>query len=162
MEDGKITNHILDNLDNTDFSDKPPYWILVGFSLSLVASITGSIGFILISFFVGCFVGIMFSYIKSRRFWKYWPYWLKGGIIVAMFALVFSSLNISCLYFFTRPDSWGFECLPFAIPQVPFWFIPNFISLQIYEGAVIVIWFAVGSILGLVFGHVKSRKSNVK
>ncbi len=87
------------------------------------------------------------------------PYWLKGGVIGGGVVLILSVLNISCLYFLP-PDSWGFECLPFAIPWIPFWFVPQLTSLPgiSYEVIVVTAWFILGSIVGVLFSYIKSKK----
>ena len=95
--------------------------------------------------------------------WKHWPYWLRGGVIGGGVVLLFHTLSFSCLYFFTFPGSWGLECFPFAIPWIPFWFIPNFTSLPMisYEAIVFFAWFALGALVGIFFKHIqpKNKKS---
>ncbi|MDO8590678.1 MAG: hypothetical protein Q7R65_01730 [bacterium] len=93
--------------------------------------------------------------------WKHWPYWLRGGVVGAVFVLLSSILSFSCLYLFTSPGSWGLGCVPFEIPWIPFWFIPNFTSLPLISYEVIVggSWFLLGSLVGAFVGFIKSKKS---
>ena len=93
--------------------------------------------------------------------WKQWPYWLRGGVIGGGITLLSYVLSISCLYFLTSTDSWGLECLPFAIPWIPFWFVPDLTSLSLssvnYGIIVVAIWFLAGSVIGATWNHIKNR-----
>lgn len=162
MVDGEITKYILDSNDKSSHSNKFPYWF--GLFFSTLALLTSSIKFIVISFFVGLIIGILFSYVKSKIFWKQLPYWLKGGVVGGGVVFISVVLTQFCEYQILVPgySGLGFECFPFAVPWIPFWFIPNFVSLKIYEGAVILIWFASGSVLGYLFGYIKSKKLSNK
>lgn len=91
--------------------------------------------------------------------WKNWPHWLQGGVTLGGLALGSGALSTLCLHFLLTPDSWGFECLPFSIPWIPFWFFPNLvlspgISYGIMVGAV---WFIIGSLVGGLSGYIINK-----
>jgi len=98
------------------------------------------------------------------KFWKNWPYWLKGGAIGIAIILISNALSISCLYFLAAPNSWGFECLPFALPSIPIVFLllkfPDTYSLSSAVIIIIevIIYFIVSSLIGLLVGYLKPKK----
>lgn len=96
--------------------------------------------------------------------WKHWPYWLKGGVIGGGVAVLFSILSFSCLYFLTSPGSWGFECLPFALPFLPIInFLFRFPATYSFPSVIITVieialYFTAGSLLGVLVYYIKSKK----
>ena len=98
------------------------------------------------------------------KYWKQWPYWLRGGVIGGGFAILSSVLSLSCLYFLASPGSWGFECIPIEIPWIPFWFFPSitFLPSIIYEVLVLVVWFSVAAFIGALVGYIKNKRAHFR
>ncbi len=102
---------------------------------------------------------------ESMRWnWKQWPYWLRGGVIGGGIIVLSSILSLSCLYFLTPPTSWGFECLPFAIPSLPIIEVLllspttySFSSATVLSIEV-AIYFILGSLIGAFVGYIKKKK----
>lgn len=94
--------------------------------------------------------------------WKNWPYWLRGGVIGTVFVLLSLGLSSLCLYHFTPSWSWGFECLPFALPTLPITFllipIANTLSTPALIFTIVLVYFAIGALIGRVIGYLKSKK----
>ena len=95
--------------------------------------------------------------------WKKWPYWVRGGVIGGGIALLSAGLTDLCEYLVVVPGytGLGLECLPFAAPWVPFWFLGNTTSLSttVYTAVGVVIWFIFGSFIGQLVGIIKKKKS---
>jgi len=91
-----------------------------------------------------------------------WPYWSRGGIIGIIIAVVSFFLTNICEYIVVVPgyDGLGFECFPFAIPWIPFWYFPKILLLPMMAYLVIgvIAWFVLGILLGNLVGFMKSRK----
>ena len=91
--------------------------------------------------------------------WKNWPYWIKGGIIfgfipiITLFLVFIYSRELAALIFiflfgFGVPailDDLGYTT-EIATRAVIIWGIP------------IIIWFIIGSVIGWIYGKIKSRK----
>jgi len=92
--------------------------------------------------------------------WKQLPYWLRGGVIGGGVTIVSYILTSSCEYLVVVPgySGLGFECFPFAIPWMPFWFVPSITSLSTinYGITVFAIWFIIGSLIGALWNHIKN------
>ena len=99
--------------------------------------------------------------------WRKWPYWLKGGVIGGGVTLAFVLIYYGCNAVLAE----GFLCLIplFFSPLYP---IANFIdsypllretpilflsSLTILG---LLLWFTIGSIIGLLVGYLKSNKKS--
>lgn len=97
------------------------------------------------------------------KFWKKWPYWLRGGIIGGGIALV-------CIFVFYL-CAWnvfgdaGYRCAYFLVFQIfPITWISNFLGplWEIYYQSVlggVVVWFFIGSLVGAFIDFIKKRKS---
>jgi|SRR3989344_1029956 len=96
-------------------------------------------------------------------FWKNWPYWLRGGVVGAGVTLISWALTNACTKIIVVPgyDGLGFECLPFALIWFPFWPFDVLTSLPdiLYIFIGTIFWFVVGSLIGLIIGKLKSKKS---
>ena len=93
--------------------------------------------------------------------WKNWPYWLRGGAVGIIIALISFGMTQLCQNFIATQGSSGFglECIPLAIPWIPLWFFPIVNFATIYFLIIgIVIWFVVGSLIGLFIAYIKSKK----
>src|SRR3989338_3279021 len=91
------------------------------------------------------------------NFWKNWPYWLRGGVVGGGIVILSLTLGFSCLHFLISGESYGIECIPLALPWIPFWFVPNISSLPgiSYEIILFITWFVIGSLVGLFIGYTK-------
>lgn len=101
-------------------------------------------------------------------FWKKIPYWLKGGIIGGGVTLIFVGLAYTCP-FFSPDDGWGCA-FSFYIPLIPF--LPLLDNMEIARSFFqaipfallpifyVVMWFIIGSLIGVVAGYIKSKKKN--
>jgi len=91
------------------------------------------------------------------------PYWLRGGVIGGGISLVSTFLTSFCEYIIMVPGytGLGFECLPFAIPWIPFWSFKNIISLSVIEYTIAgtAVWFVFGSLVGSIIKFIKLRNS---
>ena len=95
--------------------------------------------------------------------WKDWPYWLKGGIIVSVFALIFRLAGSMFLLFdssniFERILSYisFFLGYPFGIP------LANILNtgITIIDFILFLIFYSlIGALIGWIYGKIKSRKS---
>src|SRR3990167_2642175 len=166
LADGEITKYILDNADNKSSQARPPYWFLIGLLFSAVASITGSIRFIVVSFLIGTIVGVFFGHSKSRAFWKRCPYWLRGGVVGGGTALIYAILFYSCAY--AVSDYGIFGCMglfqlwgpayPVALAMVYFQPIFNYswIWAEGYSAFVAIpVWIFVGAELGALYTAIR-------
>lgn len=100
------------------------------------------------------------------KFWKNWPYWLRGGVIGGGITLIFVVLFYSCNILDTSPGS--FLCLPFIITSPIFPFAILFDNLDPFfhyrlpfvfvpVGSVAG-WFVVCSLIGFLVGRIKSKQ----
>ena len=96
--------------------------------------------------------------IPLMRFWNKWPYWLRGGGIAVGIVLLSYVLGLSCLYLLTSTGSWGLECLLFATPWIPFWFVHELFSLSTTNYGILVtaVWFIMGSLIGALWNYIKN------
>ncbi|MDO8590612.1 MAG: hypothetical protein Q7R65_01395 [bacterium] len=98
--------------------------------------------------------------------WKHWPYWLKGGVIGGGVTIISIGSLYTCTWV-TTPG--GFLCLPFLFISPMFPFLDLFdtnpylralpFSLEITS---IIFWFLVGSLIGALVGHIKSKKKTTQ
>ncbi|KKU78195.1 MAG: hypothetical protein UY03_C0002G0021 [Parcubacteria group bacterium GW2011_GWA2_47_64] len=104
----------------------------------------------------------------NMKFWKHWPYWLRGGIITVGITIVDILLMYSCDLFTSGYSSLGCG-LVFAVfgPIFPlFLFSESFgpfpISTEVFMMIGVIVWFIIGSLVGLLIGYIKSKKKNVQ
>lgn len=97
------------------------------------------------------------------RFWKHWPYWLRGGVIGGGVAVVAGILSS----FFCAPL--GFFCFILSIPTIPLFpfveelaLLSNNLLKVVIPTTTIIMWFFVGSLLGLFVNFVKNKKAHTK
>ena len=105
------------------------------------------------------------------KFWKKWPYWLRGGVIGGGISLLFIGVTTLCTTSSTGYGAIG--CLVFFIPIA---YLPGLL-LQFYASVfyfgdpglfaethifytVVPFWFFVGSLIGALVGYVISKKKN--
>ncbi len=96
--------------------------------------------------------------------WKQWPYWLKGGLvgggIATLFALLFDLCTSGVM------GDIGYGCVYFlAFQFFPLTWFSNFMGSlwnlyypSLWEG--IVVWFIIGSLIGLLVDILKKRKKD--
>lgn len=123
------------------------------------------------------YFGFKFLDDKKRNFLGKLPYWLKGGIIGGVFALVFIILFFSCIYLtgFSSNDYEVLSCgifLIFGPIQFTLWLLnilnsilntdpmssSNIFPLEILIPMTILISFILGSFLGIIIDLIKSKK----
>jgi hypothetical protein len=96
--------------------------------------------------------------------WTKLPYWLRWGIILGVFMLIFTLISIPCEY-----SKSILECGSLAIPLFPpvlLMYIVGAGYLVSYSSAASIVipivstifWFIIGSIIGAIIEDVKSRK----
>ena len=84
------------------------------------------------------------------KFWQNWPYWLRGGVIGAAIPAISLFLMVSCTY-----TTQSYACFLLSIPLIPFYSLSNDLSVVLTG---IMIWFILGSFIGALVGHIKSKK----
>ncbi|MBM3256921.1 MAG: hypothetical protein FJY98_01155 [Candidatus Liptonbacteria bacterium] len=95
--------------------------------------------------------------------WKKWPYWLRGGVIGGVIALISSILTHICEF-----QGIGLDCVLVGFPwlvltpiflwQLPFF---NFALITLYPLTILIgigIYFFLGSFVGNIIGYIKKRK----
>lgn len=103
------------------------------------------------------------------KFWKNWPYWLRGGVIGGGVTLLYVLLVYSCDY--TTSGYSSLDCgLTFLVfgPIYPIFLLGVFFvgTLDIpspFETLMmisVVAWLIIGALIGLLVGYLKSRKKN--
>jgi len=91
-------------------------------------------------------------------------YWLRFGIVLAIAYIIIGAVSYGMLTYCSAntPGLDGFGCLKYSIPLIiatgPVFetindFLPNSIIFLING----IIWFLVGSVIGLIYGNIKSR-----
>jgi len=104
--------------------------------------------------------------IHYMKFWKNWPYWLRGGVIGGGITFIFVTLFYSCSWL-TPPDSWACLIPLFVSPMFPVAvlfdnkFFSNDIPFVLLPVFSVTIWFFVGTLIGAFVGYLKSKKNNV-
>ncbi len=99
--------------------------------------------------------------------WKNWPYWLRGGVIGGGIILL---STLATPVFCNSPN---IVCVLFEIPILPIYpllalLFPLFNSLPLelyslfFSATIIILWFIIGSILGIFVGYIKrARRSEL-
>ena|SRR5436190_22972795 len=89
-----------------------------------------------------------------------WPYWLRGGVIGGGIALVSGLMGCGeptlLCYIFSAPSLPLFPLYPFFIAVMA---AHPALATFFMLATVVILWFLLGSILGLLIGLVKNKKS---
>ena len=111
---------------------------------------------------LGAAVSILTGYLINKL-WNKWPYWLKSGVITGGIAIISVTSASLCEYLIPVPwrTGLGQECIPSAIPWIPFWFTPlaSITTIPFYIFGTL-IWFTIGSLIGAIITHIKSRRQS--
>jgi hypothetical protein len=99
------------------------------------------------------------------KFWKNWPYWLKGGVVGGGVGILSAFLGgeschqLVCIIFSYGP----------ALILVKFLVFTSLISTEQFTGSLIfwytmliASWTLCGTIVGLIMSYIKSRKSGIE
>lgn len=81
------------------------------------------------------------------KFWKNWPYWVRGGIIVAV---VYAAVHFYLANTILSALEWNWN-LYFAISFI-LYPLPTYFSLAFY--------FLLGTVMGFFYGKIKTRRTN--
>jgi|SRR3989344_6594889 len=101
----------------------------------------------------------------NLKFWKKWPYWLRGGVIGAVVTLIFLAFFYSCVLNATLGAVAGCGSILVFSPIIPIVFLFDQFSndrtpFAIIPIASVLVWFVVGALLGVLHGWSKSRKKS--
>ena len=138
--------------------------------LGALSLFVGDTSFLIGSIVLGAFIGWLYGRWVDSSVWSRTPYWFRGGIMVSVMILAVVLLDLRCensaMKLFTESggleDFSDFKCLPLNWPSwpleilVPTW---NRLSTVFYVSLVTLIWFIVGSIIGVFVGLFKNKKS---
>ena len=98
--------------------------------------------------------------------WKDWSYWLKGGVILGIIAIVVEVIDLVAGKIFCSDPFAGngaslclFPTRVIELPIVMMIGIQNNLIILITS---IVIWFLIGTIIGWIYGKIKGRSDNQK
>jgi len=161
-----------------------PGWLRGGIIGAIIGLMFGALGRIInslyiipifIEFLIG---GICLGFVLSAKWFKSWPYWLKGGIVFVLITLFFMTVDESLNY-----RDLSHEGSPFYDLSIALWvligiplgiFSPLIDHLLFFLGKILVIphwlniiiisacYFPIGAIIGWIIGKIKSPPAPAK
>lgn len=98
--------------------------------------------------------------------WKNWPYWLKGGIILLIIHSILTLIGFLFLYDSTDPNG---DVALIILPNIIIPLIAlNWMHLPLIFGKwssifyFSIFWFIIGTLIGWIYGKIKSKKRGRK
>lgn len=104
-------------------------------------------------------------------FFKNWPYWLKGGIVLSVLYLlsVLIFYNYPCnstATIFMKDNCFGFAVL-FLVISSPGLATLNFLGIEYSQNVILAVsvafisYFVIGGLIGLIFGLIYGKIKNI-
>lgn len=99
--------------------------------------------------------------------WSKWPYWLRGGVIVAGIGALLTYADLRCMN--SVPEGAALADLKCIFTNWPAWPLQiilhdtwNLFSTSYYVAYISLIWFVIGSFLGMIVGYFKKKAHSVE